>query len=238
MMEELAAADAIIELVGANPPEGGVRGDTGEATMFGTYPRAYRRFMRIRDLGRLGAGEEALILARSLLSMIARAMWVDWSSDKAERVDRFNRWKKRELEDDIQEAKGLQVVGFAVDLDLTDYAKQLDELGNARAMPNDFDILKSMDLTAFYERVYRPGSRHLHYSLHHALDELIRAANSGEDLPLERVDEDLVAEALVVSILTYAMLLDAAEGTVKHGLTPRVAEILANSSAFSDLGEP
>jgi len=237
-MDELAAADAIIKLVRANLPPGNFRGDTGEAVMYGTYTRAFRRFVRIRDLAQDGAGEEALILARSLLSMVARTIWVDLPSEKTERLARFNQWKKRELEDELKEMRGLEAVGAPIDFDFGDHEAQLLELDGLAEMPNDFDLLRSLRLTPYYERIYRPASSHLHYGLHLALDELIAAAKAGEDLPLEQASTDLAAEALSVSILTYAMFLDAAQGTVKHGITPQVAKVLVESPAFPDFPTP
>jgi len=237
-MDELGAADAIIVLVRGDLPAGDFRGDTGEAVMYGTYTRAFRRFVRIRDLARDGAGEEALILARSLLSMVARAIWVDLPSDKTERVSRFNQWKRRELEDELKEMRGLEAVGAPIEFDFADHEAQLLELDGVAQMPNDFDLLGLLQLTPYYERIYRPASSHLHYGLHLALDELIAAAKAGEDLLLERPSPELAAEALSVSILTYAMFLDAAEGTVRHGLTRRVAEVLVESSAFPDFPAP
>jgi hypothetical protein len=64
------------------------------------------------------------------------------------------------------------------------------------------------------------------------------AVRAGKDLPLERPDPELAAEALTVSILTYAMFLEAAEGTMQHGLTRRVAQILAESPAFPGFPSP
>lgn len=237
-MDELSAADAIIGLVRSNLPPGNFRGDTGEAVMYGTYTRAFRRFVRIRDLARDGAGEEALILARSLLSMVARSIWVDLPSDKTERVSRFNQWKRRALEDELKEMRGLEAVGAPIEFDFADQEAKLRELDGVAEMPNDFELLRSLRLTPYYERIYRPASSHLHYGLHLALDELIAAAKAGKDLPLEQPSPELAAEALSVSIITYAMFIDAAEGTVKHGLTPRVAKVLAESLAFPDFPTP
>lgn len=206
--------------------------------MFGTYVRAFRRFIRIRDLARDDAGEEAMILARSLLSMVARAIWVDLPTKVSERNARFSQWKKRELADEVKEARGLKAAGFQIDFDFADYEGELLRLRDVPAMPADYELLVSLRLVAYYERIYRAGSKHLHYTLHHAVDELIAAVRAGQDLPLERADPELAAEALTVSILTYAMFLDAADGTVTHGLTHRVAQTLAASPAFPDFPSP
>ncbi|HEX5173655.1 MAG TPA: DUF5677 domain-containing protein [Gaiellaceae bacterium] len=238
LTDELAAADAIIDLVRNNLPPGLGRGDTGEAIMYGTYPRALRRFIHIRDLAREGAGDEAMILARSLLSMVARAIWIDVPPDAGERRTRFERWKKRELEDELKEAHGLEAAGFPVEIDYDDYEATLAKLEGVAAMPNDRDLLASLKLVPYYERIYRAGSKHMHFTLHHAMDELLAAAAASEDLPLERPDPELSSEVVTVAILTYAMFLEAAEGTVKHGLTHRVAQILADSPAFPDFPRP
>lgn len=238
LIDELGVADAIIDLVRGNPPPGDIRGDTGEAVMYGAYVRAFRRFVRIRDLARDGAGEEAMILARSLLSMVARAIWIDLPHDRAERRARFEQWRKRELGDELKEARGLTAAGFPVEIDFADYEATLARLAHIPQMPNDYELLVSLRLVAYYERIYRAGSRHMHFTLHHATDELRAAVAAGKDLPLERTDPELAAEALTVSVLTYAMFLEAADGTVQHGLTRQAARILHESPTFPDFPNP
>jgi hypothetical protein len=44
-----------------------------------------------RRLAQDGYGDEAIVLARSLLSLVARAMWVSQPEDPAERQRRWDR---------------------------------------------------------------------------------------------------------------------------------------------------
>ena len=105
-MSEIDAADAIIELIRANPPTAAIGGDTPAGVMYGAYIHAFRRFVRIRDLARAGAGTEVVILTRALLSLVARAIWVDQSTDPDVRLARFEAWQKRELDDQAKTAAG------------------------------------------------------------------------------------------------------------------------------------
>ena len=66
----LEVADQIILAV-KRKGAGGGRGDTAGQLMHGAYLRTVRRFQRIRELAAQGAGDETLILTRSLLSLVA-----------------------------------------------------------------------------------------------------------------------------------------------------------------------
>ena len=121
--------------------------------------------------------------------MVARAIWVDLPRDKAERMARFDQWKKRDIEDELRELRGLAAVGVALQVDLARLETQVEELAGVDAMPNDFDLLGLLRLRPYYEVcTHRPASSHLHYGLHLALDELIAVANAGGTLPARAAD--------------------------------------------------
>jgi hypothetical protein len=77
-------ADRIIALVVERAPTlGGTRGDTAGQVMFGAFVSGFRRFAAIRQLVARDEGTEAFILARSLLSIVARAAYVDSPEEKS-----------------------------------------------------------------------------------------------------------------------------------------------------------
>jgi hypothetical protein len=82
------------------------------------------------------------------------------------------------------------------------------------------DLLKDLNLTPFYARLYRPGSDHVHFSLQIAIDEL----RGVENVTLEHGDRQLADEALRLAILTYGVLLLHSEKTVQHGLAASALE--------------
>ncbi len=83
-------ADQLIALV-RGVDVGGVRADTAAAVMFSAYKTANRRLAAIVSLARDGYGTEAMILVRSLLSLLARAAYVDLPTDVAAREARYAR---------------------------------------------------------------------------------------------------------------------------------------------------
>jgi hypothetical protein len=226
-------ADEVIALVRDHQDLGGKRSDTAGLVMYGAYIRAFRRFTRIRQLAGDGAGEEAVILARSLLSIVARSAWVDIPDDVEERRRRFGRYKKRQLQDEVNEAEGLATVGVGIDIDIDDLRADLEQLADVPMLPNDFDLLKSLGLTIYYERLYRLSSGYIHFSLRQAIDEL-RAA--GEEVALERPEPELADEALRLAIVTFGLFLKLSQKTVEHNLGDRALEIIQRSAAFAAEG--
>jgi hypothetical protein len=226
---EVKAADEILALV-RSTEVGGERGDMAAAAMFGSYLNAYRRLSRIRDLARQGAGAEAFILARSLLTMIARAMWVDQPAATEDRKTRFEIWLKRELEDELREAEGLLSLGFDAPSDLAELRERLEGMRDVARMPDDRRLLvDELGLDAHYRRLYVPASSHVHFSLRSAIDEVRAAAADGETLPFDRPNSALAREALLLSLFTYGLFIEASDRTVQHHLGPQALEVIEAS---------
>lgn len=231
---EFRLVDEILDLVRLTDV-GGQRGDMAAAAMFGTYLQAYRRMVSIRFLAARGAGPEASILARSLLGMVSRAIWVDQPTDTAERRSRFEQWLKREIEDEIREAEGRAELGDDVGEELTVLRKHLEPLHDVRPIPGDRQLIKDeLRLHPHYWRVYVRGSGHVHFSLRSAVDEVREAAEKGVDLPFDRANPDLAREGLLLSLLTYGLFIEASDRTVQHGLGPRILELVRGSGVFGD----
>lgn len=222
-------ADQIIELVRATPI-GGTRGDSAALVMHGAYLRAFRRFERIRQIAATGAGEEAVILARSLLSLVARAVWVDLPDDKAERRARWERYAKHHLSERIKTLEGMKALGFNVDEEVIDFDReQLKTVEHAKGLPSDRQLLEQLNLHAWYHRLYRLSSDYAHFSLGVAIDEL----RGAEEVHFDRDDSDLADEALRLSVLIFGLFLHLSDKTVAHGLRGRVLPIVKSSPAFS-----
>jgi hypothetical protein len=216
-----ALADELIAIV-QGAQVGGTRGDTAGLIMFGAYLYGFRRFSAIRRLAGDGDGAEAIILTRSLVSMLARAAYVDAPADYAERKLRWQRYQVTNLRDRIRQIQDLADGGFEIDNESDDLRADLEELERQgiAPLPNDHDLLQALNLTPFYARLYRPGSEHVHFSLQVALDEL----RGVEVVTLEHGDHELADEALRLAILTYGVLLQLSEKTVRHGVHGRVLE--------------
>jgi hypothetical protein len=109
-------ADQIIGLVLAKAPSlGGKRGDAAGQVMFGAFVYGFRRFVAIRQLAGRDEGAEALILARSLLSIVARAVYVDAPEDLAERRMRYEQYLVKDLRDRLKMVEDLLATGFDVE---------------------------------------------------------------------------------------------------------------------------
>jgi hypothetical protein len=94
----------------------------------------------------------------------------------------------------------------------------------------DAKLLEELGLALHYERVYRPGSGYIHFSLRQAIDELRTGA---EVVPLEQPQPGLADEALGLAILTFGLFLELSDRTVRHGPGAAALEIVRASIAFN-----
>jgi hypothetical protein len=217
-------AERLIALVISGLPVGGTRGDTAGLVMHGAYLRALRRFDVIKQVAAMGAGEEAMILARSLLSIVARAVWVDIPDDPVERRHRYEAFAKQHLTETIRTLEGLTAVGLGEsdDAGLVDGLREdLEKVKHATRFPDDRRLLAELNLETFYQRVYRTASDFAHFSLGVAITEL----QGAEEVHYERDEAVLAREALELAIITYDVFLFAAQRTIRHGLYDRVKAI-------------
>lgn len=192
--------------------------------MLGAYITGFRRFVAIRDLAASGAGKEAMILVRSLLSLVARASWVNEPSDVAERRQRFRSFDRRRLEDEIRISDEQREAGMPIDDVGRDEAQErLDKYRADRvtAMPSDRDLLLGLNLRLYYAHVYVPASGHVHFGLGEAVDGLVGA----EVVALDQPYWEIANEALRLGIFVFGLLLEESETTVEHGLVERALEI-------------
>jgi hypothetical protein len=226
-------ADAIISLIRGVPEFGGGRSDTSGLVVFGAFRRGFRRFVQIRELANAGAGPEAAILARSLLSLVARTMYVDAPDDPVGRKERWDRLLKRQRQDelagfDLLKAANFDVTGY--DDDIAAAQAELDalEARGVKNLPPDRQLFECLEMEAFHARVYAPASDLAHFSLAFAIGDLLTV----ESTPLEAPDWPRSEEALEMAIISFGLFLVKAEKSMQHGLGERVREIAV--SHFGD----
>jgi hypothetical protein len=58
---------------------------------------------------------EILILTRSLLSIVARANYVDSPTDRDVRRDRYRSFARQHLDDQVKTLSGMRDLGFEID---------------------------------------------------------------------------------------------------------------------------
>jgi hypothetical protein len=110
-----ALADKIIELVHARANSlGGKRGDAAGQVMHGAFVYGFRRFVAIRHLAGRREGAEALILARSLISIVAGATYVDGPEDLEERRRRYEQYRVSDVRERLKMVTDLLETGFDI----------------------------------------------------------------------------------------------------------------------------
>jgi uncharacterized protein DUF5677 len=221
----VAAADELIALVRSLPEHGGGRGDTAARVVHGAYVQGFRRFVSIRDLAARGAGEEAQILLRTLLSLVGRALWVNQPADSVERRERFRRYRRRDLEDGIRMIDDGKAIGLEPDDPglRASLVAELDELKSdgVGGLPDDRSILTDVQMKPFHARIYASASEHVHFSLSTAVHSL-----SGVDtIHLEEPRWDIAEEALHLALLVFGFFLEQTDSLIGHGLTESAVRI-------------
>jgi hypothetical protein len=210
-------ADQIISLVRAKPIQGR-SGDSAARIVYGAYLHGFRRLVAIRDLAGARAGAEAMILSRTLLSIVARAEYADRPKAPAERERRFWQYRARDLRDRIAHLRELQKEGFSVVGDIQELEAELDPIGDVGSFPTDAEILRDhIEFSPFYARLYQLSSNYVHFAQWIALNPL-----DEEEVVLEPGDPDVAEEALALAIFTFGLLLAVSEDAVGHGLHDRV----------------
>lgn len=233
----LSVADRLLEWAAASlpaPPGVAVR-DHNDALLCAAYGRAYRCFASIRDLARPPRCEadDAWILARALLSIVLRSIWLVQPDNVNERETRRRQAMLKYFMERKKLAREEQAAGVDVgDLTPDRYQRAIDELlaQGVALPPNDHDLAVDLELAAFYTRVYRPGSDTSHYSIGAALDGFLELTSMPGVGPvaLEKPDEERATEALAVAAITYGAFLHLSEPVIGHGLGRKARDLLAD----------
>ena len=199
--------------------------DLAGVLMFGAFRRAYSRFIYIRKLVREGAGEEAIILARSLVSLLARSGWVNTSEMPAEREIRYRRFAKTYLKERLAFLLALDEAGMQTNPEeISRVRADLDSLVTAKELPPDRQLLEELGLQVFHAWIYRLGSEYAHFSLGAALGEAIAVDEIG------RREEELATVALSVAILCYGAFLESSQKALGHDFGTRAWELVEASN--------
>ena len=218
-------ADAILAQIKSNTVEGVSVRDVNDAILVAAFGRAYRCSRSIRELAGRGEADDAFVLTRSLVSIVARALWLATPDDLTERERRFDRGRHDWAVWAAKTGRDLASQGFGFDVD-PDRAQAIADRLAARDvpdLPDDRSMLASVGLAQIYPRVHRLASDVVHFSLGSALDSFLewpeRAGGSGGTVSLEKPDRDRAAEALTLAMIVLASFLEKIEPTIKHGAT-------------------
>ena len=215
-------ADRVIALVEATDV-GGTQGDRSSLVMFSAYLHGLRRMRCIRDVANAGAGPEAVILTRSLLSILARAGYVDAPTDKAERSRRYEQFARSDLLQTIKEMKGLDIDAA----EIASVESQLSAIPPGDRLPLDAMLIRDGLGDVFYDIVYVPSSDFVHFGLAFSIAEL----RGQEHVDTKARQDGLAAQALRLAILVFGALLQVSERSVAHGLDPVVRELVESNAA-------
>jgi hypothetical protein len=227
----VAFADKLIALTESVSP-GGRRGDMCSLVMFAAYLHGLRRFRAIRNLAADGAGAEAAILTRSLLSVLARAIYVDEPTDAEVRHERWVQFARTDAKAAHDLACGLRDAGFPVEAEeIAVLSERKDELGDCKRLPNDRELMPLVGLAPHYWRIYQPTSDLAHFGLAGALAEVYGV----EQVDTRARDDDLAGEALSMAVILFGTLLAKSERSVQHGLMPAIEALVAEEDVLHAL---
>jgi hypothetical protein len=195
------------------------------------YGRAYRLMRSIRETAGRCEADDALILTRALLSVVGRSLYIVQPDDEAERERRFASWRRKWAEDSLRAIDDLAAAGFEPADERARIAAIL-EAERARGTPplaNDHDLLRALDLSVYYARVYRLASEVVHYSIGSALDGFIEYPDrsGGGRVVLTMTDADRAEEALALAAITHGEFLERSEPVIRHGVTQLARRLLA-----------
>jgi Family of unknown function (DUF5677) len=237
----VAAVDVILNEVEGAPTElAEPERDVNDAFLRVAYGRAYPCLRSIRELAGRGEADDAMILVRSLLSIVARSLYLVAPEEATERERRFDSARRSWAEQALSALDALTAAGFepADDRDrIARIATATKERG-VPTLPNDRELLDALGLGAFYARVYKLASDVAHYSIGSALDGFLvdglpdRLSGGGGRVALDIRDDKRAEEALALAAIIYGEFLERCEALIPHGVTAAVRrEVVAYMNA-------
>jgi hypothetical protein len=223
-----AVVDVILkEVENAPTKRGAVERGVNDAFLRAAYGRAYRCLRSIRELACRGEADDAMILTRALLSIVARSLYLVAPDDQDERARRFDSARRSWAEQALSTLDALTAAGFepADDRDRIAGIVTSTEEHGVPPLPNDRDVLASLELEPFYARVYKLASDVIHYSIGSALGGFLvdglpdQYAGTRADVALELRDDDRAEDALALAVIIYGEFLERSEAVIGHGVT-------------------
>lgn len=229
-----AAVDLILEAVekATEDSPGPAPRDLTDAFLGAAYGRAHRCMRSIRELAGRGEADDALILTRSLLTIVARSLYIVEPDDPKERERRLASWRLSWGEQALRILDDLSAAGFEPIDDRERIAGivETERAQGVQPLPNDRDLLAGLGLAAYYARVYRPASDVVHYSMGNALGgfaEYPDHIEGGGRVMLKRPDADRAEEALGLATIIYGEFLERCEPVIRHGVSPEARRLMA-----------
>jgi Family of unknown function (DUF5677) len=234
LMRLCAAVDLILEAVeeATTSSPGPAPRDMNDAFLGAAYGRAYRCLRSIRELAYRGDGDDAMILTRSLLSVVARSLYlVEPQPEEADRKNRLASWRFAYAKEAIRTFDDLAATGFVEPDEERERLTRIAELESAAGttpFPNDRDLLAGLGLAVYYARIYRVTSDVVHYSVGSALDGFVEYPKNegGGSVSLKKPDSDRAEEALSLAAIVYGEFLERSEPVIRHGVTPLARRLL------------
>ena len=246
----VAVVDEVLEAARQSPDAELDITDEARSFLLVAYGRAYRCLVAIRNLAAWPTcdADHAFVLLRSLITLVARSLWIAEPDDAVERESRFNRWglssaieRKKMLEDSAR--LGFGVGPGAIEQVLA--AIERSEAEGIAPMPPDEQLLYQLGLAPFYPRAFRVASDVSHFSLGSAMHGFTEAItlNSPQErsVGLRQLRPDHAEEALALAFIVYGEFLQRSEAVIGHGLAPRAAALMAEwmrrTHATDDAGD-
>jgi hypothetical protein len=198
--------------------------DLNDTLLGAAYGRAYRCIRSIRELACRGEADDALILTRSLLLIVAQALYLVEPDDPAERERRLASARRSWAREALRTLDVLAATGFEP-ADDRERIAEIEETEKARGvppLPKDRHLLAELGLSAYYARLYRPASDTVHYSIGSALHGFIEYPDTeigGGRVPLKNPDGQRAEEALALAAITYGEFLESCEPIIRHGVS-------------------
>lgn len=198
--------------------------DLNDAFLGAAYGRAYRCMRSIRELACRGEADDALILTRSLLLIVAQALYLVEPDDQAERERRLASARRSWAREAVRTLDHLAATGFEP-ADNRERIADMEEEAKAKGvppLPSDRQLLANIGLRAYYARVYRLASDVVHYSIGSALHgfaEYPDPESGGGGVLLKNPDGERAEEALALAAITYGEFLERCEPIIRHGVS-------------------
>jgi Family of unknown function (DUF5677) len=216
--------DAVENATGDSP--GPAPRDLNDAFLGAAYGRAYRCVRSIRELACRGEADDALILTRSLLLIVAQALYLVEPGDPAERERRLASARRSWAREALHTLNYLAATGFepADDRERIAGIEKAEKARGVSYLPTDRDLLSGLGLSVYYARVYRLASDVVHYSigsaLHGFLEDPDPVLGGGRvPVPLKNPDGERAEEVLALAAITYGEFLERCEPIIRHGVS-------------------
>lgn len=230
----VALVDELLAEVFDNPRYD-LEGDEAQSFFVAAYGRAYRCMIAIRNLAAWPTcdADHAFVLTRSLVSLVARSVWLVAPDDTTERADRFRRWQLDSAIERRTMLRDWNRLGIDFAPEALEQIEEFVERAKAEGvqpMPPVQQLLQHLKIEQLYGRAYRPASDVAHFSLGSAVHGFTEAITLGDvenrEVGFRQLRPDHAEEALALATIAYGEFLQRAEPMFGHGIAARTAVAL------------